>query len=896
MNADTATPAIEAGLRALVGEGAVFETRALHVARNGSGFTRTVSGYFTDPAEAARFLAAVDGFARGMYVTLNEVNPALLARAANRLREVGKADPTTADAEIVRRTRLLVDVDPVRPSGITATDAEHAAALDRARAIRDVLVEMGAPAPLLVDSGNGAQVILGIDLPADDGGLVKRVLEGLAFRFDDDAVRVDRTVYNPARIVKVPGTLTRKGDATPDRPHRRAAILEGPDHLDVTPRETLEAVAAWAPAPEARPRSAHRPGEKFDLDAWLDRHGIESRRPRPWRGGTLHSISCHRNPDHGFDAWVAQDGDGMLAAGCFHNTCTFKTWRDLKDAFEPSRIETRPAPGRPARTTEAPDVAEPEWIREVMDEAPPLDPEMAGPSTGTPWEEPVEFFNPDRAAFPVDALPEWLRSFVEAESEATQTPLDLAGCMALATVAGGLSKKFRVQAKPGWSEPINLYTAVVLPPAERKSATVADVVDPIADVEREIISAAEPVIALAEIERDRLQQRAKSLQSQAAKASDLEAVPLMKEAAEITARIRTMVVPSRPVLLADDVTPERLATVLQQQKGRIAILSPEGELFDLAAGRYATNGAPNFHVFLKGHSGDDLRVDRVGRPSEYVQAPGITIGITIQPDVLRSITGKPGFRGRGFLGRFLYSVPAPRLGSRDADSAPVPDAVRSDYRRKMALLWRTPATLDANGAIVPRVLRFSWEARDILTAFSKELEPRLGPSGDLGTINDWAGKLAGAVVRLAGILHMADRVSDGNVDPGEEVDGPTVERAISLGRYFTEHAIVAFRAMRTDQTADDAEYLLRWILEQRRAGRETFTRRDAHAAKRYRFSKAEDLDPALRFLTAHGWIRPQTSTGKRGPGRPSAVYEINPRGEVSRDFVCSVIVSNTERN
>src|SRR5207237_7670865 len=97
----------------------------------------------------------------------------------------------------------------------------------------------------------------------------------------------------------------------------------------------------------------------------------------------------------------------------------------------------------------------------------------------------------------------------------------------------------------------------------------------------------------------------------------------VKQAEELAAELATMRVPAAPKLILDDVTPERLGGVLQEQRGRVAVMSPEGGLFDIMAGRYSQNG-PCFDVLLKAHAGDDLRVDRVNRPSEYVEAPALT--------------------------------------------------------------------------------------------------------------------------------------------------------------------------------------------------------------------------------------------------------------------------------
>jgi hypothetical protein len=84
----------------------------------------------------------------------------------------------------------------------------------------------GWPDPIVGNSGNGAHCLYRVELPTSDGDLVKRCLQGLARRFDDDLVKIDQAVFNPARIWKLYGTVSRKGDSVPERPHRLARILE----------------------------------------------------------------------------------------------------------------------------------------------------------------------------------------------------------------------------------------------------------------------------------------------------------------------------------------------------------------------------------------------------------------------------------------------------------------------------------------------------------------------------------------------------------------------------------------------------------------------------------------------------------------------------------------------
>ena len=486
-----------------------------------------------------------------------------------------------------------------------------------------------------------------------------------------------------------------------------------------------------------------------------------------------------------------------------------------------------------------------------------------------PWAEPLDFSEPARPPFPVEVLPDWLHAFVESVARATQTPQDLAGCLSLAAVSAAIARRFEMHPRPDWTEPTNIYTATVLPPGHRKSAVFSIVQAPMIEAERDACRIAEPTITEAETQHQQLARRIKSLQTAAAKKEGAEASEPLREIARLKTELRAMRVPARPQYAVDDCTPERLQTLLAVHGERMALFSAEGDVFDMIAGRYSGNGSPNLGVYLKAHSGDELRVDRVGRPPDYLHKPAMTIGLAIQPDVLQAIQSKPGFRGRGLLGRFLYSLPMDALGSRDPDPDMLHHDVGATYSRRVRSLWLLPTRFDERGEIVATALTFSFPAREAITRFLRELEPRLGGDGDLRPFTDWAGKLAGAAVRLAGVLHMADLAGTGDA-PACEIQAETVERGIVLARYFLEHAVVAFRAMRADETADDARDLLAWIRKQAADGMATFSKRDAHYARKHRFAKADDLDPALGFLQEHGWIRPVLETAAKRGGRPAS--------------------------
>jgi replicative DNA helicase len=175
------------------------------------------------------------------------------------------------------------------------------------------------------------------------------------------------------------------------------------------------------------------------------------------------------------------------------------------------------------------------------------------------------------------------------------------------------------------------------------------------------------------------------------------------------------------------------------------------------------------------------------------------------------------------------------------------------------------------------VLTLDHRAGELLLAFERELEPRLAAgSGDLAHLAGWAAKLAGATCRLAGLLHLAEHLRDGWAQP---IGADTLAAAIRLADYLVEHARAVFDLMGADSRIDDARWLLDWI---NRVGQAQFSRRDAHvAAPRGRFSKATDLEPALRLLEEHGYLRrvdPESSPDPRGRGRPASPrFLVNPR-------------------
>ncbi|MFN2510922.1 MAG: DUF3987 domain-containing protein [Pyrinomonadaceae bacterium] len=488
------------------------------------------------------------------------------------------------------------------------------------------------------------------------------------------------------------------------------------------------------------------------------------------------------------------------------------------------------------------------------------------------WEPPATFYEHSRPPFPVGVLPRSIRPFVEGLACETQTPVDLPAMLGLTIAAGALAGKVRVQARLGWSEPTNIYCVCVLPPGNRKSAVFQSVSEPLEEIERNLVAATRDEIAKAASEYRMLEERKVQLEKAGSRADNPEDRRTKSaEAVMVAQQLAAAKVPVAPRLLVSDVTSEVVSTLLAEQGGRITMLSTEGGIFETIAGRYSA-GVSNIDVYLKGNSGDPLRVDRRGR-SESVQHPALTIGLTVQPDVISGLAKTPGFRGRGLLGRFLYCLPQSTVGNRQIDPQPLSEVHREQFRRTIRSLAEIEASTDRKGDPAPRMLYLTAEANGLLKEFERELEPKLVDDGELGALTDWAGKLAGAVVRLAAILWLINK-SENLIPWPEKIDADAMIRAIELGRYLTEHARIAFAEMGADAEVENAKRLLRWI---EKSDTRKFTRREAHQAHRSWFKTVDAIDPALDLLESHSYIRSHAENSDKRPGRKaSQAYDVNP--------------------
>lgn len=483
-------------------------------------------------------------------------------------------------------------------------------------------------------------------------------------------------------------------------------------------------------------------------------------------------------------------------------------------------------------------------------------------------EAPLLFDETQTPDLPPELLPGWLGAYAEAIVRHTQTPPAMAVMLALAAVATCTAKRFEVAPNgEGYSEPLNLWTATALPPANRKTAVISAMNAPHDEWEKEEAARMAPEIKRAAIKRRTLEKRRDKLEKEAANVKEpIERAILLREIEQLENEIPEELRPPR--LWTGDTTPERLQMLLAEHGERMAVLTDEGGIFEIMAGLYS-DGRANLDIFLQAHAGRAVRVDRQTRTA-HLDAPALTFGLAIQPAILGDMGqgGKRRFRGNGTLARFLFAVPRSNIGSRDVRATnPIPATVATGYRAGIFDLLAIPPQI-IDGREVPRRLTLTAEALDSWYAFGQMIEQRQGEGGDLEAIQDWSGKLPGAALRIAGNFHLVEH----GAPPPAQIECETIERALDLCALLIDHAKAAFAMMDADPATADAKAILRWVIEGRLC---RFTRGDAYRHFKGRFTgKTERMDKALKELQARQIVTAETEPT---PGRPATVLIVNPK-------------------
>lgn len=483
---------------------------------------------------------------------------------------------------------------------------------------------------------------------------------------------------------------------------------------------------------------------------------------------------------------------------------------------------------------------------------------------GENWPDPIlpgQVVVPD---IPVDLLPSWVRDMAGAVSESTQTPSALAVLISLSVLATCLHRQYEVAPwgeEDDYTEPLSLWTLPALPSGTRKTAVIGALSAPLVHWEKLERDRLRPEIARVNSARAVGKKRIDKLTKDAVNAEkdeDRESIrkKIEEEENNMPAEIRA------PRLFTGDVTAERLQALLVEHAERMSVLSDEAGIFVIMAGLYS-GGIASLDVFLQGHAGMPMRVDRAGRAA-HLDRPALSFGLALQPGVLADVASSRRFRDSGLMARFLFAIPSSNVGSRDVrQRLSIPHHVRNEYAARLHAL------LDGRDQVAgkPRVLGMSDAARAVWLDFSAEIEKGLKPRGNLESIADWASKLPGAAARIAALCELAEAG-----DVAESVGPIATGKAVELCRLLIPHAHAAFGLLGADATDADAAAIVRWAIDK---SKPTFKKSECQKAMEGRFRSVAKLDKAIERLEQGDVVKVEKMPN---PGaRATTLVRMNPK-------------------
>ncbi len=725
----------------------------------------TFSGYFDDHEELVKAAAKRDESGHDVYITLNKLPEEIASRRYNRVDRMKGRDASTSDKDVERRTYLFIDADCERVSGISSTNEEKRKSEEKVREIRDYLEDQGWPDPLVCDSGNGYHLLYPINLAADQAGLdlVSGVLEALDFKFSDEAVKVDTTTKNAARITKFYGTIAKKGDNLPKRPHRASKILKVPEDLAPVSRARLEQVAAMKPE-AARKFEVYSGGggyKEFDLDEWISRNNIPIKREGPWdRGGYRWILEECLNGHTDNSGYLLKMPTGAIVARCHHDSCTYE-WRDFREHYEPGaydRYAVNADKSKDARSKRA----------------------LSGDNNDDSDNEFHDLVDlPDPEEFPLAALPVTVRQFVREAAASVGCPVDYIGLSTLAALSAGIGDTRRVVIKKDWTEGAAIFGMIVGGPASKKSPAMNLALRPVRERQMTL-----------KTEYERQKEEYESA------LRDYE-----KTKKDGPTEIRK---PDKPTLgrtYADDTTVERLADILNENRRGVLITKDELSGWLGSMNQYKSGGkGADRQFWLSVHTNQPVSVDRKSSEEPVIVArPFVSVIGGIQPEVLPDF-GKD--RGDGLIDRFIPVYPKPRVGRWTDDE--ISDPVRDGYARTLNSLYKLRHANDEEDPFPSRV-HMSDEAKAVFVSEYDKLHEELESPGFPQRLRPAWGKLEAYLARFALIIAMT-RVTElgdmGQTVVAENVTRDDVAGAVALLAYFKNHVRRVYTGLYGDSPAD----------------------------------------------------------------------------------------------
>jgi hypothetical protein len=491
-----------------------------------------------------------------------------------------------------------------------------------------------------------------------------------------------------------------------------------------------------------------------------------------------------------------------------------------------------PAGGDAFDWIEAHDATDPDDLRATLERLVA----DAQPAVPVPVVESTDHDDLDWRPFPVELLPDPVRSFVAEKSKSIGCDASFLALPMLAYAAGaiGTTRSCRVR-DDGWEEPTVVWAAIVGDPGSQKTPAFK-AAGQFADA-RQRAAFVEHAEQLREHERAMLEHDA--------------AVAAWKRD---VAKGRGGAPPDKPVppvatrYVASDTTIEAVVPMLVANPRGLVVAADELAGWIDGFGQYKAGGrGADAAKWLSMHNAGAVTVDRKGGATLYVPQAAVSVVGGIQPRVLTRTIGQQ-YRDNGLLARLLLAMPPrrPKKWSTGGSWSTTTTDMATAFDVLYSLEAGPPVDLDP-------------DATDVFKAFYEEhAAEQAAATGDVAAM---LSKIEAYAARLSLIVHLLGWA--GRQHDRERIGAADVEAGVALARWFAREARRVYHVLEHgDVDSDDAvAELVAWI--DGRKGRAS-VRDVTRGLRRYRSTTA--AEEGLRRLVAAGLaVWESTSTG----GRPA---------------------------
>ena len=471
------------------------------------------------------------------------------------------------------------------------------------------------------------------------------------------------------------------------------------------------------------------------------------------------------------------------------------------------------------------------------------------------WEEPQPLIaKVENDAYPIHALPEFIKLAVEEAASFTQSPISMLASSAITAISLALQGHFNVRRAEKLVAPLALYFLVIADSGERKTAGDKLFTQGIEDFVNEQMELAKPELQKYRADLQIWEAKHSGIKAQIHQLAKGRQPTKAEENSLYDLEVSKPQPPKIPKLLLKDISPEKLGLSL-------AVDWPVAGIVTSEAGVFFGSHAMSKDVVMRTLSllnilwdGGSISSERKVAEGFNIRSARLTMGLAIQEGTLREafIRTGPLVRDTGFLSRNLLCWPTSNMGNRPFKEAPKKWPHLEAFNARIRAILNAPLPMK-KGVLEPVEIGLSDSAKQDWVGYHDAVESQLKASGDYFEIKDVAAKSADNVARLAGLFEKF------NPNGGTSISQDSLQRAAQICAWHLEEARRFLGELVLPQDLSDAFRLEKWLVIYS-MDKETVSQRDAQNAGPVRDKKR--LGVALAELESLNRIR-TVQEGKR---------------------------------